>query len=82
MMFIRCPNLTGDIYAHFQTSHFADFEQFKVDSYFANFGQVKLTLFVLYDFVQVTVILLSLGKTSLKDDSNPLRLIKIQDPCT
>ena len=34
--------MTGDIYTHFQTSHFADFEQFKVDSYFANFEQVKI----------------------------------------
>ena len=73
--------MIGDIYTHFQTSHFADFEQFKVDSYFANFEQVKIDpIRFFYDFGQVTVILLSLGKTSLKDDSNPLRLIKIQDP--
>ena len=51
----------------FQTSHFADFEQFKVDIYFDNFGQVKnwpyLVLFT--DFEQVLVILLSLGKICL-----------------
>ena len=34
--------MTGDIYIDFQTSHFAKFEQFKVDIYFANFGQVKI----------------------------------------
>ena len=34
--------MTGDIYIDFQTSHFAEFEQFKVDIYFANFGQVKI----------------------------------------
>ena len=27
---------------NFQTSHFADFELFKVDIYFANFAQVKI----------------------------------------
>ena len=48
MMFIWCPNLMFlaspwlEIYIDFQTSHFADFEQFKVDIYFANFGQVKI----------------------------------------
>ena len=34
--------MTADIYIDFQTSHFAEFEQFKVDIYFANFGQVKI----------------------------------------
>ena len=29
-------------YIDFQTIHFADFEQFKVDIYFMNFGQVKI----------------------------------------
>ena len=29
-------------YIDFQTGHFADFEQFKVDIHFANFGQVKI----------------------------------------
>ena len=28
-----------EIYIDFQTSHFADFTQFKVDIYFDNFGQ-------------------------------------------
>ena len=31
-----------DIYIDFQTGHFADFEQFRVDIHFANFGQVKI----------------------------------------
>ena len=35
-------SVTGDI--AFQTSHFDDFEQFKVDIYFTNFGQVKIDL--------------------------------------
>ena len=30
--------MSGD----FQKSHFADFEQFKIDSQFANLGQVKI----------------------------------------
>ena len=77
-MFLVSPWL--ELHIDFQTIHFADFEQFKVVSYFANFGQVKMDCLVFYDFRQVTVILLSLGKTCLEDDSNPLRLIKIQDP--
>ena len=32
--------MTGDI--NFQTSHFADNEQFKNDIHFANFGQVRI----------------------------------------
>ena len=47
----------------FQTGQTGDFEQFKVDIYFANFGQVKMALFVFFSyFGQVTIILLSLGK--------------------
>ena len=38
-MFLASPWL--EIYRDFPTSHFADFEQFKVDIYFANFGQIK-----------------------------------------
>ena len=47
MMFTYCPNfdvsifsVTGDI--DFETGHFASFEQFKIDLYFANFGQAKI----------------------------------------
>ena len=47
MMFTYCPNfdvssfsVTGDI--DFETGHFASFEQFKIDLYFANSGQVKI----------------------------------------
>ena len=75
--------MTGDIYIDFQTSHFADFEQFKVDIYFANFGQVKLGPtwpFLLTLDIQVTVILLVWGRHASKIDSNPLCLIKIQEP--
>ena len=49
--------MTGDIDIYierdFQTGYFADFEQFKIDSHFDDFGQVKIDL-ELY---------LSLGKT-------------------
>ena len=59
------------------------FEQFKVDIYFTNFGQVKIQLNRSF--------LLTLDRSQLfywvwvrhdkKNDSNPLRLIKIQEPC-
>ena len=40
---IWCSSLLRDWgYIDFQTSHFADFGQLKVDIYFANFGQVKI----------------------------------------
>ena len=39
-------SVTGDIYIYiyidFQTNHFADFELFKADICFSNFGQVKI----------------------------------------
>ena len=65
-------SVTGYIYIYFfffQTSHFAAFEQLKVEIYFANFGQVKIDL--LY-WVCV--------RHASKIDSNSLRLIKIQGP--
>ena len=79
-------SVTGDmIYVDFQTSHFGDFEhfkQFKVDSCFANFRQGKIDPIRFFTaFGQVTVILRSFGKACLKDNSNPLCLIKIQDLC-
>ena len=47
----------------FQTGQTADFEQFKVDIYFANFGQVKIGPICFFNyFGQVTIILLRLGK--------------------
>ena len=68
------------IYIYIQTSHFADFKQFKqfqVDSYFANFGQVKIDPICFFmDFGQVTVILKHASKMI-----QTLRLTKIQDPC-
>ena len=39
---VFCFSVTRDIYIDFQTSHFADFTQFKVDIYFDNFGQFKI----------------------------------------
>ena len=57
MMFIWCPNFMflASLWLEFQTSHFADSEQFKVDSYFANFGQVKIEpIRFFYDFWQVS----------------------------
>ena len=49
MMFTCCPNLMFLAspwlrYIDFQTGHFADFVQFKVDVHFANFGQVIIDL--------------------------------------
>ena len=59
-------------YIDFQTGYFADFEQFKVDNFFANFGQVRIDyLFPFTDFGQVTVILPSLGKFCCKNHSKP-----------
>ena len=45
-----------------QTGHFTDFEQFKIDSYFAKF-QNWFILFVFNDVGQVRVILMTLGKS-------------------
>ena len=74
--------MTGDIYIDFQTSHFAEFEQFKVDIYFTNFGQVKIH--------SIQSFLLTLDRSQLfyrvwvthaaKNDSNPPCYIKIQEP--
>ena len=51
-------------YVDFQTGHFDDFEQFKIDRQeLKSLGKSKLTLLVcLYQLRQVTVILLSLGE--------------------
>ena len=50
-------SVTGDIYIHFQTSHFEDFEQLKVDIYFDDFRQVKIA--------PMWFLLLALGRTQL-----------------
>ena len=73
-------SVTGEI--DFQTSHFADFEQFKVNIYFTNLGQVKIR--------PIWSFLIILDKSQLfywvwvrhaaKNDPNPLRLLKIQEP--
>ena len=56
----------------FQIGNFANFEQFKVDIHFANFGQVKTVPIRCFTyFGQVTVILLCLGKTCRKKQSKP-----------
>ena len=56
----------------FQTSHFADFEQFK-NIYFVNFGHVRIDLFFpFYCFGQVTVILLVRVRHVTK--KNPIKI--------
>ena len=58
---ISCFQLLNDWrYIDFQTGHLADLEQFKIDSLFAEYRQVKTDP---TDFWQVTFILLSLSKT-------------------
>ena len=60
-----------------QTSHFADFEPFKVDIDFANFGQFKIDPILSFLLVlDRSVILLSLGKTCLGDRFKPSPLDK------
>ena len=52
MMLTCCPNLVFlaslwlkiYIYIFFQTGYFSDIEQFKINIYFANFGQVRSNL--------------------------------------
>ena len=51
-------------YVDFQTGHFADFEQFKIDNHFANFRQDKTDPTCLFSLtLGWSVILMSLGKT-------------------
>ena len=87
IMFTCCPNLMFlaspwlKIY-RFSNWSFCYFEQFKVDIYFTNFGQVQID--------PIRSILLTLDRSQLfywvwvrhavKTNSNPLRLIKIQEP--
>ena len=62
--------------------HFADFEEFKADIHFSNFGQVKT--------VPICSFLLPVGRAQLlysvwvrhsaKNNPKPLHLIKIQEP--
>ena len=52
MRFSCCPN--------FQTVNFADFKQFKIVSYFADIGEVKIGLNCLY--LQVSVIIMTFGR--------------------
>ena len=77
MIFTCCPNLMFlsspwlEI-QRFQIGHFADFEQFKADIHFDNFGQVKAVPICFFtDCRQVTVNLLSLGKTCCGKQSKP-----------
>ena len=62
---------------NFQTSHFADLAQFKVDIYFANSGQFKID--PIWSFLLTldrSVILLNLGKACLEDRFKPSPLDK------
>ena len=55
----------------------ADFEQSKLDTHFADFGQVKIDLTCSFSLTLDTVILLSLGNTLGRGKNpNPHRLIK------
>ena len=45
------------IYIYIQTGNFADFDHFKIDSYFTNFEEVKIE--------STRLLLLSLGKSQL-----------------
>ena len=88
MMFTCCPNSIFvaspwlEKYS-FQIGHFAHFEQFKVDIYFANFGQVRID--------PICSLLLALYRSQLfywvwvsyvaKNNPKPLPLIIIQEPC-
>ena len=73
--------MTGD--KDFQIAHFADFEQFKFNVHFANFGQVRTA--------PISPLLLTVDRSQLfclvwvrhaaKDNTNSLCVIKIQEPC-
>ena len=57
----------------FQTGNFVNFEQFKIDSHFANFGQVETDPnFSSLPTLRRSVILMTLGKTlGAKKQSKP-----------
>ena len=66
----RCPNLTLLVslcdcrYVDFHTGHFVEFESAKSIVTFPSLGSQNLRyLFIFTDYGQVTVILLTLGKT-------------------
>ena len=61
-MFLAFPWLK--IYVYIQTGNFADFDHFKIDSYFTDFEESQnwAYSFVVTEFGQVTIILLTLGK--------------------
>ena len=73
-------SVTGD--KDFKTSHFTDFEHFKIGNYSANFGQVKIDPFesFLLTLDRLQLFYCIWVRHALKMDSN-LRLIKIQEPC-
>ena len=60
---IWCFYLLYDWDIDFQTGHFADFDQFKVDSHSATLGKSKIDPTRSYYWLWPTVILVSLGKT-------------------
>ena len=69
--------MTEDI--DFQTGYFADFEEFKVDIYFAKFGQVRIDPCSLLLTLDRAVTLLNLDKLCCEKQSK-FSLIKIQEP--
>ena len=82
MMFTCCPNLIFlaspwlELY-RFSNWSFCYFEEFKVDVYYANFGQVKTDYSLIFtNFGQVTLILLSLGKTCREKQCKPSQFDK------
>ena len=65
----------------FQTSHFANSEHFKVDIYFANFEQVKIDPIWSFLLLWAGHHYFSVFGSNASKNSNPLCLIKIQEPC-
>ena len=64
----------------FQTGHFVDFEQFKFDSHFANFGQGKIypSCLFLQTLDKLQLFYWVWAKHSpMKNNANPLHLTKI-----
>ena len=81
MMFTYCPNLMflASLWLEidFQICHIADFEQFRVDIHFANFGQVKTDPICSF-------LLLWTGHsyfTVFRQDITQKTIQKIQEPC-
>ena len=63
-------------YIDFETGHFTDFEHFKVDIHFANFGQVKIDPICSFLLTLNRLQLMNLGKTCHNKNPNPALLIR------